>query len=166
MDNPRYSVLVLSICVPLATGTCCFVLLGLLALRHHQQYRDEMIALRREANERAERFARTYGYNTFATPVRFTSPSWSRDLPGSRSSAPRSFVNTKSVRAGKVLHHRSVSLPVNKLDISDIDEEHHCTQIPPRPKLNRARRSSDPTTLSNDIDLNSDGLSPSKHVGQ
>jgi hypothetical protein len=50
MDNPGSVAVALSICIPLIGGTCCLIILGLLVMRHHQRHHDEMIRLRREAN--------------------------------------------------------------------------------------------------------------------
>lgn len=152
MSSPGYFAIILSICVPLITGTCCFLILGLLALRHHQHYREEMLALRREANERSERFARRYNnYNTF-TP-RTPPPSLEIHVPSRAVSIIPHYCQEAGVvvvnnPGGPASHRRAASLPVIRVE----DLPRRGSRLVPstlsRPPMNRARRSSDPASTS------------------
>jgi hypothetical protein len=135
MDNPSSTAVILSICVPLLLGTVTFIILGVLVMRHHQHFREEMLRLRLEANERAARYDAFYGYDTFGRMARHAE---GEDV---ESVSPRTRVDAgEDVRVGGML--RASSLPGERVRGGG-DEELGLGVPETRPLLRRARRSSD-----------------------
>lgn len=136
MENPSSTAVILAICIPLLLGTITFIILGLFVMRHHQHFREEMLRLRLEANERAARYDAFYGYNTFGRV------SIQRGREEDASISPRTRIDGGE-EVGVDGRQRASSLPSRPVR-GDGDEEMGLDVSETRPVLRRARRSSDP----------------------